>query len=138
MIWEVNVPWDYDLVDYQRMHMLCCESDDDVLLMLLMMQHHQYYKMMMTERYIAVAAAVTDMRNGMMEALAHEMMMMMEGVVSGRCCYKGIESHRLDDNNDDDFEREFYAMHCSLYIVSSSPTSSTLQRCCLPSSFALW
>ena len=59
MIWGLNVPWDYDLVDYQRMHMLCCESDDDVLLMLLMMHHHQYYKMMMTERCIAVAAAVS-------------------------------------------------------------------------------
>jgi hypothetical protein len=40
------------------------------------------------------------------------MMMMMASVVSGRCCYKGIESHHLD--NDDDFGREFYAMHCSL------------------------
>ena len=38
MIWEVNAPWDYDLVDYQRMHMMCCDSDDDVLL-LSMMQH---------------------------------------------------------------------------------------------------
>ncbi len=88
MIWEVNVPWDYDLVDYQRMHMMCCESDDDVLLLLV--KHHQYCKMM-TERYIAVAAAVTDMRNGMLEVLSHEMMTMMAGVVSGRCCYKGIE-----------------------------------------------
>jgi hypothetical protein len=120
MIWGVNVPWDYDLVDYQRMHMMCCESDDDVLLMLLVMQHHQYYKMT-TERCIAVAAAVTGMRSGMMEALAHEMM--MASVVSGRCCYKWNESHHLD-NDDEDFGEEFYAMHCSLYIVSSPPINS--------------
>ena len=88
MIWGLNEPWDYDLVDYQRMHMLCCESDDDVLL--LMMQHHQYCKMM-TELSYYIAAAVTGMRNGMMEVLAHEMTMMMASVVSGRCCYKGIE-----------------------------------------------
>ena len=93
MIWGLNVPLDYDLVDYQRMHMLCCESDDDVLLMLLTMEHHQYCKMEMTEPSYYIAAAVTDMRNGIiMEALAHEMMMtMMASVVSGRCCYKGIE-----------------------------------------------
>ena len=55
-----------------------------------------------------------------MEVLSHDMMtmMMMEGVVSDRCCcYKGNEQqHHLDD-----FGREFYAMHCSLYIESSLP-----------------